>query len=102
MQFVNPATGGSAMTTISSFIQLLPQGFQTAPYRATDGTVFHVIDGTGESVIDGKTFAWQAGDSFVVPSWNPVRHKVTEEAVLFSFSDRTVQEKLGLWHERLG
>ena len=102
MQFVNPATGGSAMTTISSFIQLLPKDFHTEPYRATDGTVFHVIDGVGESVIDGETFAWRAGDSFVVPSWNPVRHKVTEEAVLFSFSDRTVQEKLGLWHERLG
>ena len=102
MEFVNPATGGSAMATISSFIQLLPKQFQTAPYRATDGTVFHVIDGAGESVIDGNTFAWQAGDSFVVPSWNPVQHNVAEEAVLFSFSDRTVQEKLGLWHERLG
>lgn len=102
MQFVNPATGGSAMATISAFIQLLPKDFQTSPYRATDGTVFHVIEGAGETIIDGKTFPWQEGDSFVVPSWNPVRHKVTEEAVLFSFSDRTVQEKLGLWHERLG
>lgn len=101
MQFINPASGGPAMATISAYIQLFPKGFQTVPYRSTDGSVFHVIDGQGESTIAGQTFSWQAGDTFVVPSWNPVQHKASEEAVLFSFSDRVVQEKLGLWHQKL-
>jgi gentisate 1,2-dioxygenase len=37
-----------------------------------------------------------------VPSWVPVSHQATTEAVLFSYSDRPVQEKLGLWREQRG
>jgi hypothetical protein len=36
----------------------------------------------------------------VAPSWWNVVHEVESEAVIFSFSDRPVQEKLGLWRER--
>jgi gentisate 1,2-dioxygenase len=36
---------------------------------------------------------------FVVPSWAKVIHQATVDAVLFSFSDRPVQQALGLWRE---
>ena len=42
MQFINPLTGGPAMPTIGAFLQLLPKGFRSSPYRSTDGTVFSV------------------------------------------------------------
>ena len=42
---------------------------------------------------------WQPRDIFVVPSWKPVTHEAAEEAVLFSFSDRPVQEVLQLFRE---
>ncbi|MCZ6629221.1 MAG: gentisate 1,2-dioxygenase [SAR324 cluster bacterium] len=100
MEFINPADGGPVMPTISAFLQLLPQGFTTAPYRSTDGTVYTVIEGRGESTIGDTTFAWRPGDVFVVPSWYSAWHRGLEESVLFSFSDRGVQEKLGLWKER--
>jgi len=38
-------------------------------------------------------------DIFVVPSWKPVVHEAAGEAVLFSFSDRPVQEALHLFRE---
>ena len=38
MRYTNPVTGGYPMTTIAAFIQLLPKGFATAPYRSTDAT----------------------------------------------------------------
>ena len=42
-------------------------------------------------------------DIFVVPSWKPVAHEALEgECVLFSFSDRPVQEKIGVWREDRG
>ena len=41
-------------------------------------------------------------DIFVAPSWKPVVHEPDSESVLFSFSDRPVQEKLGLWREQRG
>jgi gentisate 1,2-dioxygenase len=38
----------------------------------------------------------------VVPSWAKVEHRADADAVLFSFSDRPVQEKLDLWREDRG
>ncbi|MCH7478965.1 MAG: gentisate 1,2-dioxygenase [SAR324 cluster bacterium] len=100
MEFLNPRDGGPAMPTISTFIQALPQGFATAPYRSTDGTIYTVIEGEGESVVGGTTLPWRERDVFVVPSWHTHHHRATQDSVLFSFSDRVVQQKLGLWREQ--
>jgi gentisate 1,2-dioxygenase len=100
LRYVNPVTGGSVMPTMSAALQLLPAGFRTAPYRSTDGTVFVVIEGRGRSQIADASFDWAENDVFVEPSWAPQRHHAESEAVLFSFSDRAAQEKLGLWREQ--
>jgi gentisate 1,2-dioxygenase len=100
MRYTNPATGGHPMTTIGAFIQLLPKGFSTAPYRSTDGTVFVAVEGRGRTRVGTDfTVDWQPRDIFVVPSWKRVTHDVAEDAVLFSFSDRPVQEALQLFRE---
>jgi gentisate 1,2-dioxygenase len=103
MRYTNPVTGGYPLTTIAAFIQLLPKGFATAPYRSTDATVFVAVEGRGRTRI-GAEFAvdWQPRDIFVVPSWKQVTHAVAEDAVLFSFSDRPVQEALQLFREDRG
>jgi gentisate 1,2-dioxygenase len=102
MRYVNPATGGHVTPTMSAFIQLLPAGFSTETYRSTDGTVFSVVEGEGETRIGDLRLRWKPRDIFVVPSWLPVTHKADGEAVLFSFSDRTAQEKLGFFREARG
>jgi gentisate 1,2-dioxygenase len=99
MQYVNPVTGGYPMPTIAAFIQLLPAGFRGDRYRSTDGTVFCVVEGTGCSRVGALVFEWEPHDIFVVPSWISVRHEASEDAVLFSYSDRPVQKALGLWRE---
>jgi gentisate 1,2-dioxygenase len=102
LRYVNPATGGSPMPTIGACMQLLPAGFSTAPYRGTDGTVFSVVEGEGETVVGDTTLRWKPRDIFVVPSWHAHRHHASSDAVLFSFSDRPVQDALGLWREERG
>ena len=102
MRYVNPASGDYAMPTIGTFIQLLPKGFSTGPYRSTDGTVYVAVEGAGESRVGDQVFRWKPRDIFVAPSWIPVSHDAEDEAVLFSYSDRPVQEKLGLWREQRG
>ena len=97
MQYINPATGGFAMPTIGTFIQLLPHGFRGQSARVTDGAIVHVVEGQGRSVIGDQVFEWREKDIFVVPSWLPCRHETDTDAVLFSFSDRPVQQALGLW-----
>ncbi|HEY6725879.1 MAG TPA: gentisate 1,2-dioxygenase [Polyangiaceae bacterium] len=101
MQYANPATGGYPMPTIAAFMQLLPAGFNGRGHRSTDGTVFSVVEGAGRSRIGGRVFEWAPKDVFVVPSWFEVAHEASEDAVLFSFSDRPVQKALGLWREEV-
>jgi gentisate 1,2-dioxygenase len=99
MRYINPATGGSPIATIGTFLQMLPAKFSGAPYRSTDATIYCVKEGRGKSKIGDTTFAWGPRDIFVVPSWMPVSHEATEQAILFSASDRPVQQVLGLWRE---
>ena len=99
MKYANPLDGGYALPTIATFIQLLPRGFRGAAHRSTDATVFCVAEGKGRTAAGAEAFPWGPRDTFVIPSWCPRRHDVEEEAVLFSFSDRAVQEALGLWRE---
>ncbi len=102
MQFMNPLTGGHAMPTIAAFIQLLPKGLRTQPYRSTDGTIYSVVEGEGRARIGGESFEFEPRDTFVVPSWVPLELEAKAEAVLFSFSDRPGQEAMGLWREKRG
>jgi gentisate 1,2-dioxygenase len=99
LQYANPITGGYPMPTIAAFLQFLPKGFQGVPYRSTEGTVYSAAEGQGETRIGDTTFTWGPRDIFVVPSWYPVSHRATSDAVLFSFSDRAAQQALGIWRE---
>jgi gentisate 1,2-dioxygenase len=102
LRYINPATGGAPMPTIGAFMALLPAGFATTPYRSTDGTVHAVIEGEGETIVGDTRIRWKPRDIFVVPAWHRHHHRAASEAVLFSFSDRPVQEVLGLWREERG
>jgi gentisate 1,2-dioxygenase len=100
MQYANPATGGYPMPTIGAFIQWLPAGFSGAAYRSTDATVYCAIEGHGRSLVGDRSLVWEAHDVFVVPSWCKVAHETSEDAILFSYSDRPAQKALGLWREQ--
>jgi gentisate 1,2-dioxygenase len=100
MEYTNPLTGGHAMPTIAAFLQLLPKGFKSQPYRCTDGTIYSVVEGQGTAVIGTERFDFEPRDTFVVPSWTPLQLESKGEVVLFSFSDRPGQEAMGLWREK--
>jgi gentisate 1,2-dioxygenase len=57
------------------------------------------MEGRGQSKIGDQVFSWGPRDIFVVPSWMPVSHQASEQAILFSASDRPVQQALNLWRE---
>jgi gentisate 1,2-dioxygenase len=99
LRYVNPATGASPMPTIGAFAQRLPAGFETKPVRATDGTVHVCLEGRGEVRVGEHSWRFEESDVFVVPSWHPLQLRADRDAVLFSFSDRPVQQALGLWRE---
>ena len=103
LRYVNPATGGSPMPTIATFMQRLPAGFAGKPYRQTDGAVFSVVEGHGSVSIEhnGMAVVYQFGphDHFVIPSWHTAQLHSQQGCVLFSFSDRPVHQALGIHRE---
>jgi gentisate 1,2-dioxygenase len=104
LRYVNPATGSWPIPTIGAFMQLLPKDFNGKAYRSTDGTVYSVVEGHGRVIItrsgEKAEFVFGPRDHFVVPSWYTVRFEVDEESVLFSFSDRPIQQALGIFREQ--
>jgi len=99
LRYVNPATGASPMPTMAAFTQWLPAGFETQPVRATDATVHVCLEGGGEARVGDETWRFDENDVFVVPSWHSLQLRADRDALLFSFSDRPVQQALGLWRE---
>ncbi|MBP8310745.1 MAG: gentisate 1,2-dioxygenase, partial [Burkholderiaceae bacterium] len=103
MRYANPLTGGWAMPTMGTFLQWLPSGFAGRPYRSTDSTVYSVVEGSGRALIRRgdrvDTLAFGPKDHFVVPPWFSLTLQADDEVVLFSFSDRPVQEAIGLYRE---
>ncbi len=100
LRYVNPATGASPMPTIGAFAQKLPAGFETRATRCTDSTIHVCLEGEGTARIGEQDFAFARSDVFVVPSWHPLRLQARRDSLLFSYSDRPVQQALGLWREQ--
>jgi gentisate 1,2-dioxygenase len=102
LEFTNPADGGAVMPTISAHVRLLPAGFTSRPRASTDGTIFVVVEGSGAARVDGKDIPLAVRDTVVVPSWREIVLQADSDLVLFGYSDRTAQEKLGLFREHRG
>lgn len=99
MRYVNPVDGGWAMPTIATTIRLLPKGFSTQTYRSTDSAIFVALEGSMTLNVAGRAFELASKDVAVVPGWMAYTLHASEESVLFCFSDRVAQEKLGFFRE---
>jgi gentisate 1,2-dioxygenase len=101
LQFVNPATGQGTFKTIACCIQMIRPGVRTRAHRHTGSAVYHVVEGSGETVIDGTPHAWERGDFLVVPplAWHEHANLESEGAILFSIQDFPTLKALGLYRE---
>lgn len=103
VDYINPTTGGSADARLGTAMQKLTPGMHTLAHRHVHSAVYHVLEGSGYTVINGQKFEWSTGDFFVVPPWNYHEHHNTgeQDVHLFSLNDRPVMETLGLEHEEV-
>lgn len=100
LEYVNPLTGASAFPTLGCAMHRLIPGGRTPSVRRVGSSVFVAFRGAGTTVIDSQSFAWEAGDMFVVPAWAKVDHEASEVSDLFTISDAPVMRALGLYRER--
>ena len=99
LEYINPTTGGPVMPTIATYMQMLPKEFSGDAYQTTAAWVYHCVEGSGQTIINGDTIEWKAKDTFVVPAWYKHEHRTNGDSFLFSFTDQPVQKKLGLFRE---
>lgn len=88
--------GDPAMNTVSLHRQTMSAGFVSPMYRTTANSLFSVLEGSGETVVDGVTLPWTRGDMIAVPAWRPYQHRVTADAHLVRASDEALMSKIGV------
>jgi gentisate 1,2-dioxygenase len=81
-------------------VRVLPAGFATRAYRSSDSAVFLVLEGRGRVEIGAQMFDLAPHDVFVVPGWLSYTLRASTDLVLFTYSDRVAQEKLGFFREQ--
>lgn len=103
LRYVNPTNGDWAIPSLGTCMRLVPAGWSGREYRSTDSSVLVVMEGSLEvEVIGGPRFTLLPRDVFALPGWTRYRLRGgRRDAVAFSFSDRPVQERFGLWREVL-
>jgi gentisate 1,2-dioxygenase len=101
LHYVGPLSGGPTLPTLSCEIQMLRPSEKGRAHRHTYTVVYHAFKGSGATWIGDQKFAWEQGDSFVVPLWNWHAHENSsrEPAILFSINDRPAIETLGFFRE---
>jgi gentisate 1,2-dioxygenase len=104
VEYRDQGSEGSVMPTLAAEMQLLTPGMETASHRHTHSVVYHVARGTGRSTVGDEVFEWEQGDTFAIPTWVPHAHANLgeEDALLFSYNDRPVMERLDLWRSAPG
>jgi len=102
LRYINPVIGGYTYPTMSCEIQLLKGKESTRAHRHTSTAVYHVVRGQGRTRVGEGYLEWKHGDTFVVPLWQWHEHEnvSTEDAVLFSLTDRPVMDALQLCREQ--
>jgi gentisate 1,2-dioxygenase len=102
LEYQNPLTGGPALPTIGTALQMLRPGMRGKAHRHTGSVVYYVVRGEGVTVIGGRSFDWAPGDFIALPPWAVHEHanrSTDREAVLFQVNDFPALKALGLWRE---
>ena len=101
LAYVNPETGRPCLPILGLSAEMIQPGQEVRPRRRSSSAVFHVVEGSGESQIDGETFAWDQADTVAVPTHAEVVHRAaaTAPAFLFHVDDAPLQRALGFYEE---
>jgi gentisate 1,2-dioxygenase len=86
--------GPPQMDTIGLIVERLEAGARHAAGRTTAHSIYAVMDGRGNSNIDGTCFDWARGDVFAVPAWRAAVHEAYESSHLLRVTDEPLMRKL--------
>ena len=102
VDYVNPATSGSAFPTMGTSMRLVRPGSAAWAVRRTENIIFVTMEGSLTfRLADGTEFSTKPFDVTAMPSWTPysIGNTGKEAAILFSQTDRPLFEQLGFYRE---
>ena len=87
--------------TLGGSAERLSKSSSSPLRQETASSVYHVVEGSGHSVIDGKIFEWKRSDTFCVPSWCQYQHFAddAETVYLYRFDDKPMIDALGFYRQ---
>ncbi|WP_425044967.1 cupin domain-containing protein [Primorskyibacter sp. S87] len=100
LDYINPETGDAVLPALGFTAMMLKSGQTEQPPLRSCSSAFHVVRGSGRTVIDGIEVAWQEKDTFTAPIFAELVHEADEESFLIRIHDRPLQDKLGYYEER--
>ncbi|ORY04277.1 RmlC-like cupin domain-containing protein [Clohesyomyces aquaticus] len=88
---VSRILGGSA--------ERLEPGKASPAFRETTSSVYHVVEGSGYTEVEGNKLTWERGDTFCIPAWHRYQHFNTggERVYLYRFDDKPMLKALGFY-----
>ncbi len=86
-------------TLTLSHVEIAAGGL-TPRAKTTASRIYAVTQGRGVAKIADRTFHFERGDVFCVPSWNAFEIGATDDVMLFEVSDEATLRKLNLYFDK--
>ena len=108
LSLVNEDTGdaGGALPSVFIGIQIINPGEHIVPHRHNSYAIYHIVAGSGYSILDGERHDWARGDTLVCPGMASHEHynDGDEPAIQYVIQDmpaRAMERNL-IWEEPIG
>ncbi|KAH7304654.1 RmlC-like cupin domain-containing protein [Rhexocercosporidium sp. MPI-PUGE-AT-0058] len=93
------ADGREISRTLGGSAERLSANKKAPKIQETSSAVYHVVAGSGYSVIGDETKSWKKGDTFCIPAWYEYQHFAGEQETvyLYRFDDKPMLKALGFY-----
>lgn len=102
LAYVNPETGKECLLTMGFSAMMLRPGESLTMTRRSASAVMHVVEGSGEGIVDSVMISWSEADTFAIPThaeFTMRNASNTASAFLFMVDDAPLQRRLGIYEE---
>lgn len=85
--------------TLGGRAERLNAGKSSAAFRETASSVYHVVEGSGSTIVNGEKVEWKKSDTFCIPAWYKYQHFANEgeRVYLYRFDDKPMLDALGFY-----
>lgn len=101
LEYQNPSNGEAITDTLAARMLHMRAGFEGKGQRQTGSKVYHIVQGEGETTVNGEVFHWGPNDLLSIPPWALHAHRIAgaEPALLVEINDHPTLQKLGFFRQ---